>query len=194
MVSRTGGSVHSLSGLAAAVQGLVAGALAGPLTAALVSGCGLPHSKTPPTADLLAARAKHPARWWAPVSTDGAPAWKILPQAAGPGEVIVSKRHELGLLSNFAATPFIFRGTRYASVEGFWEMMLYPEGPDDPRAGPRHRFGSTRASALRRWSPLRRARTLAQQNMAHMGITWVSFEGRRFDYRPARPGRHYDSS
>jgi predicted NAD-dependent protein-ADP-ribosyltransferase YbiA (DUF1768 family) len=48
--------------------------------------------------------------------------------------VILSKRNELGLLSNFAATPFVFRGRRYASLEGFWQMMLYPEGPNDSRA------------------------------------------------------------
>jgi predicted NAD-dependent protein-ADP-ribosyltransferase YbiA (DUF1768 family) len=24
-----------------------------------------------------------------------------------------------------------------------------------------------------------------------MGITWVSFEGRRFEYRPREPGEHY---
>src|SRR5215212_7160295 len=76
----------------------------------------------------------YPKHWWTPVSKEGAPAWEILPQEAGPGEVILSKRHELGLLSNFAATPFEFRGVRYASVEGFWQMMLYPEGADDPRA------------------------------------------------------------
>ena len=39
-----------------------------------------------------------------------------------------------GLLSNFAATPFDFHGQHYASLEGFWQMMKYPEGPDDPRA------------------------------------------------------------
>src|SRR5436190_19865381 len=78
--------------------------------------------------------ASYPAHWWTPVPQEGAPAWEILPQEAGPGEVIVSKRNELGLLSNFAATPFTFRGQRYASLEGFWQMMKYPEGPDDPRA------------------------------------------------------------
>ena len=67
-------------------------------------------------------------------SKEGAPEWEILPQEAKPGEVILSKRNELGLLSNFAATPFEFRGKRYASLEGFWQMMKYPEGPDDPRA------------------------------------------------------------
>ena len=58
----------------------------------------------------------------------------ILQQPLKPGEVILSKRHELGVLSNFAATPFTLRGRRYASVEGFWQAMKYPENPDDPRA------------------------------------------------------------
>lgn len=35
---------------------------------------------------------QYPAHWWQPVSAEGAPAWEILPQAAGPGEVILSKR------------------------------------------------------------------------------------------------------
>src|SRR3954464_1382207 len=76
----------------------------------------------------------YPAHWWKPVPKEGVPSWEILPQEAGPGEVILSKRNELGLLSNFAATPFTFHGRRYASLEGFWQMMKYPEGPDDPRA------------------------------------------------------------
>src|SRR5438309_10656167 len=78
--------------------------------------------------------SNYPAHWWTPAPRDGAPDWEILPQDAGPGEVILSKRNELGLLSNFAATPFTFRGRRYASLEGFWQMMKYPEGNDDPRA------------------------------------------------------------
>ena len=72
--------------------------------------------------------SRYPARWWTPVPEDNKPAWEILPQAAKPGEVILSKRNELGILSNLAATPFTFRGKPYASVEGFWQMMLYPEG------------------------------------------------------------------
>src|SRR5215467_7768981 len=68
---------------------------------------------------------RYPATWWKPAPKKGAPDWEILPQEAGPGEVILSKRHELGLLSNFAPTPFVFRGRRYASIEGFWQMMKY---------------------------------------------------------------------
>ena len=144
-------------------------------------------------ARLLAARARYPAHWWAPVPKEGAPDWEILPQEAAPGEVIVSKRHELGLLSNFAATPFVFHGNRYASLEGFWQMMLYPEGPDDPRARfpgltwPHPREEVARMTAFE----AKAAGTAAEQNMARMGIDWVSFEGRRFPYRPAQPGEHY---
>ena len=43
-----------------------------------------------------------------PSPTNGAPAWEIFPQDAKAGEVILSKRNELGLLSNFAPTPFAF--------------------------------------------------------------------------------------
>src|SRR5258706_14147263 len=76
---------------------------------------------------------RYPARWFAPVIDPKKPDWEIMPQEAANGEVILSKRHELGLLSNFAPTPFVFHGKRYASLEGFWQMMKYPEGPDDPR-------------------------------------------------------------
>ncbi len=35
------------------------------------------------------------------------------------------------------------------------------------------------------------AGTLAEENMAKMGIDWVTFEGKRFPYRLAKPGEHY---
>src|SRR5687768_4140812 len=79
-------------------------------------------------------RSEYPSHWWTPVPPSEAQWWEVLPQAAAPGEVILSKRNELGLLSNFAHTPFEFRGRRYQSIEGLWQMMLFPEGPDDPRA------------------------------------------------------------
>ena len=146
------------------------------MAAALATGCGLPHAKTASTVDLLAARARYPAHWWAAVSREGAPAWEILPQEAGPGEVIVAKRHELGLLSNFAATPFTFSGKSYASVEGFWQMMLYPEGPDDPRATfPGLEWAYSREQVAQMVSfEAKQAGTLAEQNMARMGISWVT--------------------
>jgi predicted NAD-dependent protein-ADP-ribosyltransferase YbiA (DUF1768 family) len=148
-------------------------------------GCGrAPQPQPPPS---------YPSHWWAPVSTAGAPDWEILPQQAAPSEVILSKRHELGLLSNFAATPFTFHDQRYASLEGFWQMMKYPEGDDDPRA----KFpGLTWAYSREQVAQLvsfeaKKAGTLAEDNMKKMGIGWVTFEGKQMEYRSAEPGEHY---
>ncbi len=116
-----------------------------------------------------------------------------MPQEAGPGEVILSKRHELGLLSNFAATPFVYRGKRYASLEGFWQMMLYPENEQDPRAtfpGLTWKFTREQVAQMTAFEA-KDAGTLAGINMRKMGITWVSFEGQRFEYRSSTPGEHY---
>jgi predicted NAD-dependent protein-ADP-ribosyltransferase YbiA (DUF1768 family) len=137
--------------------------------------------------------AKYPAHWWAPVSREGAPSWEILPQEAKAGEVILSKRHELGLLSNFAPTPLEFRGRRYASLEGLWQSMLYPEGPDDPRAtfaGVQWKHTRAQVEAMTAFEA-KAAGDLAEANMQAMGIDWVTFEGKRFEYRPKTPGEHH---
>lgn len=145
------------------------------------------------TASPIPRDPRYPAHWWTPVPTEGSPDWEILPQAAGPDEVILSKRNELGILSNFAATPFAYRGKRYASLEGFWQMMLYPEGPRDPRARfPGIQWKYTREQVAQMTAfEAKAAGSLAEENMKRMGIGWASFEGRRFPYRSARPGRHY---
>ena len=156
----------------------------------LAIGC---HAVDPVPIYPLPPNSRYPAHWWTPVSKEGAPAWEILPQDAGPGEVILSKRNELGLLSNFAATPFVLHGKRYASLEGFWQMMKYPEGPNDPRASfPGLSWPYTREQVAQLSSfEAKRAGTVAEQNMAKMGITWVTFEGKRMEYKPQRPGEHY---
>src|SRR5271165_788722 len=147
----------------------------------------------PPAVQAQTQTHDYPSHWWTPVPEAGKPDWEILPQAAKPGQVILSKRNELGILSNFAPTPFVLRGKRYASVEGFWQMMLYPEGPRDPRA---------RASGIT-WLHTREevaamtafaakdAGTAAEENMRKLGIDWVTFEGRRFPYRSKSRGVHY---
>jgi predicted NAD-dependent protein-ADP-ribosyltransferase YbiA (DUF1768 family) len=138
-------------------------------------------------------RGNYPAHWWTPVPADNAPAWEILPQAAKPGEVILSKRNELGILSNFAATPFALRGKRYASVEGFWQMMLYPENAADPRAkAPGIVWPHTREQVAAMTAfEAKDAGAAAEENMRKMGIDWVSFEGERFPYREKKKGAHY---
>ena len=148
---------------------------------------------SPAAAQQIPRDPRYPAHWWTAVIDPKKPDWEILPQEAGPGEVILSKRNELGLLSNFAPTPFVFRGQRYASLEGFWQMMKYPEGPGDPRtefAGLEWKY--TRAQVAQMVSfEANHAGALASANMEKMGITWVSFEGKHFEYKPAVPGEHY---
>jgi len=145
------------------------------------------------TLNFAAVAQQYPASWWTPAPEAGKPDWEILPQAAKNGEVILSKRNELGILSNFAATPFTYRGKRYASVEGFWQMMLYPEGPDHPRAKasgiiwPHTREQVAQMTAFE----AKDAGAFALQNMGKLGIDWVTFEGRRMPYRAAAKGEHY---
>ncbi|PWU12056.1 MAG: hypothetical protein C5B51_01555 [Terriglobia bacterium] len=137
---------------------------------------------------------RYPDHWWTPVPEANKPDWEILPQAAKPGEVILSKRHELGILSNFAATPFTLHGKRYASVEGFWQMMLYPEGPDDPRAkfpGIEWKHTREEVAQMTAWDA-KDAGALGEENMKRMNIDWVSFEGKRFPYWSVTRGEHYD--
>jgi predicted alpha/beta superfamily hydrolase/predicted NAD-dependent protein-ADP-ribosyltransferase YbiA (DUF1768 family) len=135
----------------------------------------------------------YPRHWWTAIDDPNKPAWEILPQEAKSGEVILSKRNELGLLSNFAATPFTFRGKRFASLEGFWQAMKYPEGPDDPRLqDPNIEWKFTRDEVGQMIGfAAKEAGDLASANMRKLGIDWVSFDFKRFPYRPATPGEHY---
>lgn len=135
----------------------------------------------------------YPAHWFAPVSQEGAPDWEILPNAAGPGEVILSKRNELGLLSNFAATPFEYRGKRYASVEGFWQSLLYPESPNDERAKAKGVFWKHKRADVEQMVAFeaKRAGGNAKENMKKMGIDWVTFEGKKLTYWTKEAGDHY---
>lgn len=138
-------------------------------------------------------RNTYPATWFAAISDPNKPAWEILPQEAKPGEVILSKRNELGILSNFAATAFELDGKRYASVEGFWQMMLYPEGPDDVRArDKRVNWKYTREQVAQMTAfEAKQGGTLAEENMKTLGIDWCTYNGKRFPYRSQTPGEHY---
>jgi predicted NAD-dependent protein-ADP-ribosyltransferase YbiA (DUF1768 family) len=135
----------------------------------------------------------YPEHWWTPIIDPQKPAWEILPQAAKPGEVILSKRNELGVLSNFAATPFVLRGQRYASLEGFWQMMLYPEGPNDPRTQATSvTWPHTRAEVAQMTAfQAKAAGDIAEENMHKLGIDWVTFQGQRMPYRSMTKGEHY---
>ena len=138
--------------------------------------------------------SQYPKHWWKPVAKQGAPTWEILPQEAGPGEVILSKRNELGLLSNFAATPFELDGKRYASVEGFWQMLKYPEGPKDKRLkDPKIKWPYTREQVAAMTAfDAKKAGKIASDNMKALEIDWVSYRGEKISYREQAKGAFYN--
>jgi predicted NAD-dependent protein-ADP-ribosyltransferase YbiA (DUF1768 family) len=137
---------------------------------------------------------RYPAHWWTPVPEESRASWEILPQEAGPGEVILSKRHELGLLSNFAPTSFVFRGRRYASLEGLWQSMKYPEGPDDPRLeDPDVEWPHSREEVAAMVSfEANEAGRRADEILDQLGIDWLTWEGEKIRYLGEGQGRHYE--
>jgi hypothetical protein len=72
-------------------------------------------------------------------------------------------------------------------------MMKYPEGPDDSRAThPGITWAHTRDDVAQMTAfEAKKAGDLGSQNMRAMNIDWVTFEGKKFEYRPAEPGEHY---
>lgn len=142
---------------------------------------------------LYSQEAGYPSEWWENPNIENPPSWEILPHEAGPGEVILSKRTELGILSNFSETPFKYRGESYRSLEGFWQMMKYPEGPNDPRSdfeGVVWQYTRAEVSKMIAFEA-KKAGSLASKNMEIMDINWVSFEAERMPYRNHEKGRHY---
>ncbi|MBI2519644.1 MAG: hypothetical protein HYV97_04480 [Bdellovibrio sp.] len=139
----------------------------------------------------------YPSSWWKPVSRDGAPSWEILPQDAGPGEVVLSKRHELGVFSNFGEAPFVLDNLRYNSVEGLWQMMKYP----DPEwaSDPRHKIDAsvwryTRDQVMSMVGfEAKNAGDLANKIYTNYGLKLISYQGEAFDYKDMGPGseRHF---
>jgi predicted NAD-dependent protein-ADP-ribosyltransferase YbiA (DUF1768 family) len=138
----------------------------------------------------------YPADWWKPVPESERASWgEILPQEAGAGEVILSKRTELSVFSNLWPTPFTLDGVQYASLEALWQMMKYPEGPvsQDPRAAA-HDWPHTRdeVCALSMFEA-KTAGGQANAILRRLGIAWISYQGARFEYRDGGAGsdEHY---
>ena len=146
---------------------------------------------------ITSAFAQYPESWFAPVTDPHPPAWEVLPQAAKPGEVILSKRNELGILSNFAPTPFTYRGKSYASLEGFWQMMFFPEEKVEEKNDPRSQilleeWGHTREQVTQLSAfEAKSAGDLGLRISKKLGIDWVSFEGKKMLYWSAEKGEHY---
>lgn len=138
----------------------------------------------------------YPATWWGPVPESERASWEVLPQDAAPGEVIISKRTELGAFSNLAAVGFVLDDTHYNSLEGLWQMLKYPETNDaqDPRlASHEWKHSRVEVSQMSMWEA-KDAGTAANAILKKLGITWVSYLGERFNPRDGTNGSntHYD--
>ena len=87
------------------------------------------------TFSLVSFSQDYPAEWFKEVPRAEAESWEILPQDASAGEVVLSKRTELGAFSNLAVTVFVLDQKAYSSVEGLWQSLKYPDHSqqNDPR-------------------------------------------------------------
>lgn len=133
-----------------------------------------------------------PAIWWQEVPRDQAKSWEILPQDAGVNEVILSKRNELGLISNFAETSFVYHGVCYPTVEAFWQMMKYPENQDDPRWSWATNWKYTRAQVTQlNGYAAKSAGNYANFLMDKNDANWVTFEGKVLTFAKKVPEEHY---
>lgn len=133
---------------------------------------------------------QHPTHWWSEIADPDKPIWEILPHEAGPGEVIVSKRNELGALSNLALTPFELDGLAYASVEALWQECKLPENASDSRAALPWPCDRAKMRTLHGLE----AKRLGDQASALMkthGIDWVSHGGEKFPYPESGRGPFY---
>ncbi|MGK0367035.1 MAG: putative NAD-dependent protein-ADP-ribosyltransferase YbiA (DUF1768 family) [Thermoproteota archaeon] len=140
----------------------------------------------------LKSTSEYPIHWWNKVpDSQRRGSWEILPHEAESGEVILSKRNELGLFSNFAATPIEFEGDKYASIEGLWQMMKYPDPKNskDPRLKYSTQYPHTRdeVKALDGFVA-KKAGDAAKKVSKKYGFNWVTYKAKKFNYKDHAAG------
>lgn len=136
--------------------------------------------------------AHFPDKWWEPVAESELASWEIGPQSATKGvSVILSKRNELGILSNFANTPFKLDGTRYPGIEGFWQSLKFPENDKDIRSKLTNWKFSRKEVAQMSGFEAKAAGDYATDIMKKNKINWVTYKGRRLRYWTEIKGEHY---
>lgn len=138
----------------------------------------------------------YPKHWWKKIDDPNKPSWEILPHEAGPGELVLSKRNELGIFSNFGHAPFELYGDRYASIEGLWQMMKYPDptDPNDKRNTIIDEYPLTRAEVMMMHGfESKDAGNAAGKIMKKYLFNWVTFKHKKFNYKDNAEGSklHY---
>ena len=137
------------------------------------------------------AGSNYPAHWWLKVpESQRQGSWEILPHECKNGELILSKRNELGVFSNFAKSPFVLDGVTYNSIEGLWQGMKYPEARDANDV--RNTFSGypyTREYVyLMDGFSAKKAGDAANKINKANGVDWVSYHGIKFNYKDHATG------
>jgi predicted NAD-dependent protein-ADP-ribosyltransferase YbiA (DUF1768 family) len=138
--------------------------------------------------------AQYPESWFKPVSETERQSWEILPQDAKDGEVILSKRTELGIFSNLSEAHFIFEGETYYSIESLWQMMKYPDLSD--KTDERNQFQSEYPFKREEVKQLvgfecKKAGDAANAVMKSHDIKWISFQTKKFNYKDMKDGSEF---
>jgi hypothetical protein len=135
---------------------------------------------------------QYPDAWWIEVPADQRNGkWEILPQEVNPGEVVLSKRTELGVFSNLALTPFLYDSEFYNSIEGLWQGMKYPDPNDvnDIRNNHVEKYPYTRNEVyLLSGFESKKAGTIANKINKQLGINWISYKKLKFNYKDLKQG------
>jgi hypothetical protein len=135
----------------------------------------------------------YPSEWWTPVTDQKVPGWEVLPQAAKEGEVILSKRTALGVFSNLAHTPFELDGVKYASIEGLWQGMKYPDTSfeNDERLSISG-WKNTREQVFQMYSwDSKEAGNFANQMYADNNLKFINYFEHKFIYTDGKEGSEF---
>lgn len=141
---------------------------------------------------LNSCATNYPSSWWEEVDESKRKSWEILPQDAKKGEVVLSKRTELGAFSNLALTPFEFENIRYKSVEALWQSLKYPDSKikNDPRNKLKYPYKREDVYELSGFKS-KKAGDKANLLMKSGQIKWVSYKGKKFDYKDMKSGSDF---
>ena len=97
-------------------------------------------------------------------------------------------------MSNFAATPFTLKNKQYASIEGFWQSLKYPESEQDERHKITNKwpFKRTDVEQMTAFEAMKAGKK-ANELMIKYHITWVSFAGEKIEFKtsPKDIEKHY---
>lgn len=144
-------------------------------------------------ANLLETSSSYPSHWWKVVPREQAKSWEILPQDVLEGQVVLSKRNELGKFSNFANVSFVLDGVCYPTLEAFWQMMKYPESANDERHQWNSKWKYTRDHvASMNGYAAKSAGSYANYFMDKNNANWVTYRGEKLVFASNTDKAHYN--